>query len=278
MDNKELHEKILYPVVRVRGERGGGSGVLIYSQPDSHHNGQYINLVFTCEHVVDGSIRINEEWDPVLKRDRKQDIFESVMVDVFDYDDSKVVSANTTKADIIAYDRRQDLAVLQLANVRKMPYIAEIYPKDKIEALHLFDEIWISGCSLLHDPFASAGTLTYLKEIIDQKSYLMANAPSVFGNSGGGLFYGQTGALLGLTSRVTALQLGFGVDVMTWMEFSTHPERIYEFLEHQELQFVYDQKDDYYKAKARREQRQKEAMRELLLTKAESHTSSSEEG
>ena len=93
----------------------------------------------------------------------------------------------------------------------------------------------------------------------------MANAPSIFGNSGGGLFHGTTGQLLGLTSRVTVTQMGFGVDVQTWMNFSTHPERLYEFFEHQELQFLYNDKDNYYDAMKRRELKRKEAIRSILF-------------
>jgi len=47
--------------------------------------------------------------------------------------------------------------------------------------------------------------------------------------------------------------------------FSTHPERLYEFFEHQELQFLYDDNDNYYEAKARRESRKHEALRNLLF-------------
>ena len=93
----------------------------------------------------------------------------------------------------------------------------------------------------------------------------MQNASSIFGNSGGGLFHGQEGHLLGLTSRVTVTQLGFGLDVQTWMGFSTHPDRLYEFFDHQELQFLYDKKDDYHKALARRESRRKDALRSIIL-------------
>ena len=39
--------------------------------------------------------------------------------------------------------------------------------------------------------------------------------------------------------------MGFGIDVMTWMGFGTHPSRLYEFFEHQELQFIYDSSDYY---------------------------------
>ena len=34
LNQNQLHEKILYPVTRVRAEKAGGSGVLVYSQPD----------------------------------------------------------------------------------------------------------------------------------------------------------------------------------------------------------------------------------------------------
>ena len=99
------------------------------------------------------------------------------------------------------------------------------------------------------------------KEDIEEKDYMMYNAPSVFGNSGGGLFHGTEGWLLGLTSRVTVTQLGFGVDVQSWMGFSTHPERLYEFFDHQELQFLYDDNDDYYSAMKRRSDRRRDALR-----------------
>lgn len=265
MDTQTLHERILYPVTRVRAANAGGSGVVVASLPDSQREGAYINLVLTCEHVIDKAIQVKEEWDPVLKRDRKRDYFEEVTVEIFDYDGSKVVSSNATQAQVIAYDKQHDLAVLRLNNHRQMPYVAELYPQDAIEDLRIGDEVWVSGCSLLHDPFPGSGVLTYLREIIEQKAYIMASAPSVFGNSGGGLFHGKNAQLLGLTSRITAMQLGFSVDIMTWMGFSTHPDRIYEFLREWELQCVFDADDDFHAGTERREARQKKAIRELLL-------------
>ena len=103
--------------------------------------------------------------------------------------------------------------------------------------------------------------------MIDQKAYIMQNAPSIFGNSGGGLFHGVTGNLLGLTSRITVTQLGFGMDVQSWMGFSTHPDRLYEFFDHQELQFLYDDNDDYHEAMDRRANRRKDALRSIMLEK-----------
>ena len=265
LNQQELHEKILYPVTRVRASGAGGSGVLVYSGEDPKKPGTYINVVLTCQHVVDGAIQLRDDWDSVLKKKVVKDFFEEVVIELFDYDGSNVVSANATKGQIIAYDKHHDLAAIRLLNNRKQEYTSQVIPQEEIPKLKLFDPVWVSGCSLLHDPFASSGQLTYLREIIEQKAYLMANASSIFGNSGGGLFHGNQGHLLGLTSRITAIQLGFGVDVMTWMGFSTHPSRLYEFFKHQELQFIYDPADNYYAGAERREKKRKEALRNILL-------------
>ena len=67
LTQQELHEKILYPVTRVRAGNAGGSGVLIYSQPDPKHEGNYINIALTCQHVIDGNIKLKDEWDEIFK-------------------------------------------------------------------------------------------------------------------------------------------------------------------------------------------------------------------
>ena len=263
MNQKDLHDKVLYPVTRVKTGKAGGSGVLVYSEPDPNDETKYVNIVLTCQHVIDSAISVKDEWDSLLKREIKKDIMEEISVEIFDYDGSKISSANSSQAEIIAYDKEHDLAAVKLHNSRPMDYVATIYPKDELDQLQLFDEVWTSGCSLLHDPFSNKGELTYLREMIDQKSYIMYNAPSIFGNSGGGVFHGN-GTLLGLCSRITNIQLGFGIDVMTWMGFGTHPSRLYEFFEHHELQFIYDG-TDYHDAQERRKERQRKSLRHLFI-------------
>ena len=265
MEIKDIHENILYPVTRVRAADAGGSGVVIYSEPDPDNEGQYVNIVLTCEHVIAKNVVDKDEWDAVLKRDVKHDVTSECTIELFDYDNSRVISANSIRGEIIAYDKSHDLAAVKLNNTRKIDHVATIIPKKEIANLQIADPVWVSGCSLLHDPFPNPGTLTYLREMIDQKAYIMQNAPSIFGNSGGGLFHGVTGNLLGLTSRITVTQLGFGFDVQSWMGFTTHPDRLYEFFEHQELQFIYDSKDTYHSAMKRRGDRRKEALRSIIL-------------
>lgn len=257
MNLKEKHEKLLYPVVRVFGKKGTGSGTIIYCNEDPKNNGEYLTFVLTNHHVIDDNIAYKKEWDSVLKRKREQEIIDKAKVEVFSYVRlSECDSSNRYNADIVAYDKQHDLALLKMETPRAFKTVAPLLPKDKIKDLKLFTEIAVSGCSMAHEPFINFGQLTYLNEIIDQKKYFMVNAGSYFGNSGGALFLAETGEMIGVPSRLTGIQLGFGIDMITFMGFSCHTERLYEFFEEQECQFIFDSSDTYYNAVERRKKKQ----------------------
>jgi S1-C subfamily serine protease len=275
LDISQKHEKILYPIVRVRTEKAGGSGTIIYSQlgREEKSNQRYQTFVLTNSHVIEGAISTKEEWDSLIKKKVEKEILEKVIVETFDYVDlSKVVSSNSHKADIVAYDKSHDLAILMLDSPKELPNVAPIIPQKDIEELKLFTKVYACGCSLLHDPFANPGEITYLKEIIENKEYIMSNNNSIFGNSGGALFR-EDGVLIGVTSRITGVQIGYGHDIMTWMGFSCHPCRIYQFLKEQELRFIYDEKDSYEKATKRRKKKQKEHLLAYLREREKPQTS-----
>jgi hypothetical protein len=79
---------------------------------------------------------------------------------------------------------------------------------------------------------------------------------TVVHNSGGAIFLADTGEQVGITARISNIQIGFGMDVITWMGFSVAPQRIYEFLDEQELKFLYDSNDTYKAAMERRKRKQ----------------------
>lgn len=267
MDITTRHERFLYPVVRVRTGSAAGSGTIIYCEEDPKVKDEFITLVLTNHHVIDSLVRHKKEWDSVMKREIEKEFLEKARVDVFDYvRQSTVDSTQTYYADICAYDKNHDLAILRVSSPKKFPYVAPLIPEEKINDLRLFMDVVVGGCSLAHEPFCNYGQLTFLNEIIDQKRYVMVNASSIFGNSGGALFLRETGELIGVPSRITAQQLGFGVDIITWMGFSCHPERIYEFAKEQELQFLWDKSDDFHKAMKRRDKKKEQA---LMALKAE---------
>src|SRR3972149_8189662 len=181
---KEQHEKILYPVVRVRTAKAGGSGTVIYSKPNPDNPEEYQSFVLTCAHVVDDAVTIKRDWDSQLKKKIDKEFKEQVQVEIFDYVYlSKVNSSNAYKADIVAYDKYHDIAILKLDSPKKVENIASLISRDKIPDVKLFTPIWTSGCSLGHEPFANPGFVTFLSEMIDNKLYWMQNGASIFGNS-----------------------------------------------------------------------------------------------
>ena len=147
MEVIDVHEKILYPVTRVRASDSGGSGVIIYSEPDPEHEGQYINIALTCQHVVDKNIVVKDEWGTVLKREIKRDVTSECTIEMFDYDGSKIVSANSIKAQIIAYDKNHDLAAVKLNSTRPIKHVSTVIPKDEIDDLRIAAPVWVCGCA-----------------------------------------------------------------------------------------------------------------------------------
>ena len=263
----ELHQKILYPVVRVRTEAAGGSGTVIYSQPNSEKPDEYLSFIMTCEHVIDNAITVREDWDPLLHKKISKEFKQQVGVELFSYVYlSKVDSSNSYRADIVAYDKEHDIAILKLDSPKKVDYVATIIPEKKIDDIKLFTPTLVSGCSLLHDPFGNPGFVTYMNEIIENKLYWMSNSSSIFGNSGGAVFLNETGEQIGITARITSMQLGFGIDIITWMGFFVAPQRIYQFMKEQELNFLFDSTDTYQKAMKRREDKAKKSLLEMAIS------------
>lgn len=267
MNIQEKHEKLLYPVVRVFSGKAAGSGTIIYSKPDTRNDGDYLTFILTNHHVINDLVSYKKEWDALVKKQVEKEFCDRAAVEIFSYvRQSTVDSSNRYRAEIVAYDKQHDLAMLKLDTPRQADYVAAIIPEDKIKQLRLFQDIAVSGCTMAHEPFVTYGQLTFLKEIIDQKEYVMVNAGSYFGNSGGALFLKDTGELIGVPSRLTGIQLGFGLDMVTHMGFSAHPNRLYEFFKEQELHFLYDPSDTYQAAMDRRRKKQGDA---LLQLKAE---------
>ena len=271
LNQKELHEKVLYPVVRIRTPKGtGGSGTIVYSKTNPEKPEEYETFVLTCAHVVEDAISTKKDWDSVLKKKIEKEFLEQVQIEIFDYVYlSKVNSSNSYRADIIAYDKVYDLAILKLESPKLCPYTVGVVPREKLGDIKLFDSAYASGCSLGHDPICNQGQLTYLNEKIDNKTYIMSNCSSIFGNSGGALFLADTGEQIGVTARISAIQLGFGVDIITWMGFSVAPQEIYGFFDQQELKFLYDPKDTFAKAMTRREEKAKQALLQLAAKDTE---------
>ncbi len=92
----------------------------------------------------------------------------------------------------------------------------------------------------------------------------MSTAASLFGNSGGAVFL-EDGQFVGVPARITTLQLGFGVDIITHMGFFIPVDRVYNFLEDQLFQFVYDTSMTSVQCENMRTNKIKEEEKKLII-------------
>lgn len=251
------HEKLLYPVVRVRTPRAGGSGVVIYSE--AREEGPHRTYILTNQHVIDDAVRVTRSWDNLLQKYVTREKNELVDVEIFSWHNGKIIDRKTVKAAVIAHSADHDIAVLELRTGEE-PYPIPVENRARLandtefKNLRVFQEIYAVGCSLGHDPIHSKGDISDLSDLIEGKTYIMGSAPIIFGNSGGGVFTQIDGnwILIGMPARV-AVAWG-AVSHMNWF---VPQSRISQFLRGQKLTFFFNKDQTPEECFKKREQERK---------------------
>lgn len=239
MDYDKRHRELMLPCVRVRAGSAGGSGTVIYSKPDDE--GQFSTYILTNHHVVDGLIEVKDEWNALLKRNAKVDILSPAEVHFFEYEyQSRAVGATAIGADVAAYDANEDLALLKLRAGREVPSVAKLYPRGEENKLRVTMPVMAVGAGLGEPPLATAGQLNGFNVTIDNREFWSNSASIIFGNSGGALFLEETNEFIGVPSRVRISAFGYSADAITHIAFSIPITRVYNFLESQMFEFIYD--------------------------------------
>ena len=265
----QKHEQMFYPTVRVRTKKAGGSGTVVYSQKNDK-DGEIYTYVITNQHVIADSVHLEKKWDPVLKRKVDKEILDTVNVEFFRFNNySHTIGSFAVEADIVAYSEvegGQDWALLRVRDKEnKADYVANLFPLDDIENIHIFDESYAVGASLGHPPVASNGMITYMDDEIDHYKYWMSSAPTIFGNSGGAV-YRWSGTrkkyeYIGIPSRISIQPMGFSADAITHMGYFIPIDRVYKLLEDNDFQFIYDSNysiEDCKKARKKKQEPEKE--------------------
>ena len=244
----QKHEQMFYPTVRVRTKRAGGSGTVVYSEK---HKDEVYTYVITNHHVVADSVKVEKKWDSVLKRKVDKEILDTVFVEFFRYNNySHTVGSFAVEADIVAYsevDGGQDWALLRVRDKEnKADWVANMFQLKELENIHIFDEVYAVGASLGHPPVASDGHISYMDDEIDHYKYWMSSAPTIFGNSGGAVYRwnddNKQYEYIGIPSRISIQPMGFSADAITHMGYFIPIDRIYNLLEENDYQFIYDDK------------------------------------
>jgi hypothetical protein len=118
---------------------------------------------------------------------------------------------------------------------------------------------------MAHQPFFTFGNLSSKGDQIDTKEYWMTTANVIFGNSGGPVFLEDSYEYIGNTARVTANQMGFGVDIITWMGFFIPIESIYRFIDENFYTFIFDKTTDSKICAERRKAKMEEEERRMMF-------------
>ena len=260
---KQKHEQMFYPTVRVRAKGAGGSGTVIYSQK---HNDEVHTYVVTNHHVISNCINIVKKWNPVLKKKIDTEILDTVQVEYFRYNNySHCIGSFAVEADIVAYSDvqgGQDWALLRVRDKEnKADWVANMFPLNDIDNVHIFDEVYAVGASLGHPPVASDGHISYMDDEIEHYKYWMSSAPTIFGNSGGAVYRWSGGRkqyeYIGIPSRISIQPMGFSADAITHMGYFIPIERVYKLLEENDYQFIYDESKSIEECKKARKEKQK---------------------
>lgn len=263
--HQDFLEKALYPCVRVRAKEAGGSGQVIHS---TEKNGTF---VLTCQHVVDNSIKVKKEWSSILQKEVKKDIKSEVDIEFFKYDyKDRATGSEAVKAEIIAYDKNEDIALLKLKeDPKKRRPVANVMSIEKIEEnLDYMDEVVTIGAALGHSPIVTLGNLCGFSDIIENREYWLSTAPSIFGNSGGATFLSKNWKFIGMPARISVTMAGFAADAITHMGYIVPFTRIRKFFEEQMLEFLYKEGITYQECmKKIKDRRKKSDLEELLKEK-----------
>jgi len=241
---------------RVDATEAKGSCTIVYSKEGETY-------ALTNFHVVEKNIKYGTVWDSLLQKDVKKELKDAVQVlfprvDI-NYD---IIGEATAYADIVLYNKEQDIALLKFRDNTKYP-VVKWFPKDGARNAPILSKVAAIGAALGQKPIVTEGFLNGKQIEIDNYEYWMSGAQSIFGNSGGGLFIlvDSEWKFLGIPSRIAVQPMGFTGVPITHMGYFIPIHRIYEWLDENCYQFLYDKE---YTSEQCKEMRDEKAQNELI--------------
>ena len=108
---------------------------------------------------------------------------------------------------------------------------------ERTRKVGVFTGVYAVGCPLGNDPIPTGGFVSSLRNDVGGCNYWMINAPTYFGNSGGGIFLESTHELVAVFSKIYTHGKGKPV-VITHMGLATPISVIEEWLEREGYGFL----------------------------------------
>jgi len=223
-----MKERMLYPTVQLRGNGTVGSGILIYSrlQPDTGDSPLYTTFILTASHVV------QEVIDEPLREGAKVREIHALRADP---------SAETESFEgvVLAFDASRDIALLRTNTTREFPHLAVLASRDDLAQLDVFSPAYAVGCPLGNRPMPTLGEISSKHKEVSGQIFWMLNAPTYFGNSGGGVYERAQLRLIGVSSMIYTYGKR-SPTVVPHMGLFVPLGAIYDWLDARGYSFVYE--------------------------------------
>ncbi len=227
-DQKKMQRMMIHPTAQLRGNGTVGSGVLLYSenQPRSGVGGGavYTTFVLTAHHVV-----LEVTGDPKFPSEVKE---VNLLID------PETDEVETFEARLVLQDRNRDLALLRLNTSRSVKSLVEFMAPSDLETLDVFSPAYAVGCPLGNRPMPTLGEISSCGKEVGSQTFWMLNAPTFFGNSGGGVYFAGNFQLIGISSMIYT----YGKDspsVVPHMGLFVPLRNVYQWLDEEGYSFVY---------------------------------------
>lgn len=214
-DIEARSDALMGPTVRVNATHEVGSGSILWSRFTSP--GRARSYVLTAWHIV-------------------QEEAAGATVEIDLYDDGSPL--RTERGRVVAHDATLDLALIEVDATQPHRHLAILPDRPHMGTLRIFTPIYAIGCPLGYPPLPTSGELTSRDKVLDGNHYWMVNAPTIFGNSGGGIYTAHSHELIGVLSRISAYKNMIDVAV-PHMGLVTPIHRVYDWLDRTPYAFVY---------------------------------------
>ncbi len=230
VDREAMVQSMLLPTVRVTCSQEVGSGTVVSSVPDAE--GTFHSYVLSALHVVTAA------------RDGA-----GVEVTVFDQEGNEVREIH---AKLVSLRENVDLALLELDDDDAFPWCARIASPESMEQAEIFTPVYAVGCPLGYSPLPTMGELSSKAKFLGGERYWMINAPTIFGNSGGGIFLSRSRELIGVLSRVSAYNNFINIAV-PHMGIVVPATDLYPWLQEEAFDFIVDPRASFQQCQERRQ-------------------------
>ena len=218
-DTDEMTRTMLLPTVQLNGEDTVGSGTIVFSGENARNGGKVETYALTSYHVVRN-----------ILADTPKAQHEGFDVTIYLPGEKLVV-----KGRMVSSHPKIDAALVRVFTDRKLPFVANVLPRAETASVKVWDTVCAVGCPLGNDPVPSHGEVSSLKNELNGANYWMVNAPTYFGNSGGGIYRADTRQLIGVFSKIYTHGKGTPV-VVPHMGLCTPIEAVYEWLAGEKLE------------------------------------------